>query len=62
MRNLNPTGVIAGLVFVGLAIVFFLEAIDVWEVPGVAALSAMVIGLGVALLAGALWRADRRDS
>jgi hypothetical protein len=54
--------VIAGLVFVGLAIVFFLEAIDVWEVPGVAALSAMVIGLGVALLAGALWRADRRDS
>jgi len=62
VRNLNPTGVIAGLVFVGLAIVFFLEAIDVWEVPGVAALSAMVIGLGVALLAGALWRADRRDS
>ncbi len=62
MRNLNPTGVIAGLVFIGLAIVFFLEAIDVWEVPGVAALSAMVIGLGVALLAGALWRADRRDS
>ena len=52
---------IAGLVFLGLAAVFFLEAVDVWAVRGVAALSAMVIGLGFALLAGALWRADRRD-
>lgn len=61
MRELNPSAVIAGLVFLGLSAVFFLEAVDVWEVRGMAALSAMVIGLGIAVLAGALWRADRRD-
>lgn len=61
MQDLNPSAVIAGLVFLGLAAVFFLKAVDVWAVRGVAALSAMVIGLGFALLAGALWRADRRD-
>lgn len=61
MNNANPSAVIAGLVFLGLAAVFFLESIDVWEVRGVIALSSMVIGLGIAVLAGALWRADRSD-
>ena len=61
MDDLNPSAVIAGLVFLGLAAVFFLEAAGAWEVRGVIALSAMVIGLGVAVLAGALWRADRSD-
>jgi len=60
MNHANPSAVIAGLVFLGLAAVFFLEAVDIWDVRGVVALSAMVIGLGVAVLAGALWRADRR--
>jgi hypothetical protein len=62
MTNTNPAAVIAGIVFLALAAVFFLEAVDVWEVRGVIALSSMVIGLGVAVLAGALWRADRSDS
>ena len=62
MNNANPAAIVAGIVFLGLAAVFFLEAIDVWDVRGVVALSAMVIGLGVALLAGALWRADRGGS
>lgn len=59
MNNVNPSAVIAGLVFLGLSVVFILEAVDVWEVRGIVALSSMVIGLGVAVLAGALWRADR---
>ena len=62
MDDFNPSAVIAGLVFLGLSAVFFLEAVDVWDVRGVIALSSMVIGLGVAVLAGALWRADRHDS
>lgn len=61
MNSINPSAVIAGLVFLGLAGVFFLEAVDVWDVRGVVALSSMVIGLGVAVLAGALWRADRSN-
>ena len=61
MQDFNPAGVIAGLVFLGLAVVFFFEAVDVWEVRGVVALSSMVVGLGVAVLAGALWRSDRHD-
>lgn len=59
MNNVNPSAVIAGLVFLGLSVAFILEAVDVWEVRGIVALSSMVIGLGVAVLAGALWRADR---
>jgi hypothetical protein len=61
MNDLNPASVIAGIVFVVLGGAFFLEAVDVWNVPGLVAFSAMVIGLGVAMLAGALWRADRHE-
>ena len=58
MNHTNPSAVIAGLVFIALSVVFLLESADVWEVRGLVALSS--IGLGVAVLAGALWRADRR--
>ena len=61
MNQANPAAVVAGLVFLGLSAVFFLEAIDAWDIRGVLALSSMVIGLGIAVLAGALWRVDRHD-
>jgi len=60
VNHTNPSAVIAGLVFIALSVVFLLDSADVWEVRGLVALSSMVIGLGVAVLAGALWRADRR--
>ena len=61
MNDANPAAIVTGLAILGLAAAFMFEALDVWEVRGVIALSAMVIGLGLAMLAGALWRADRHE-
>jgi hypothetical protein len=57
--QMNPGAIVAGLLFIGLAVAFGLDSVDAWEVRGGLALSVMVIGVGVALLASALWHADR---
>ena len=59
MRSTDPSAIIAGLIFIGLAGVFLLEALDVWDVRAVVPLGVMLVGLGVAIVAGALWRSDR---
>ena len=59
MRTADPSAIITGLVFVSLAGVFLLEALDVWQVRAVVPLGVMLVGLGVSIVVGALWKADR---
>ena len=59
MRTADPSAIIAGLIFVSLAGVFLLEALDVWQVRAVVPLGVMLVGLGVAVIVGALWKSDR---
>ena len=61
MRDLEPGPAIAGVLFVVLGVVFLLDALDVWDVEAGVVLPVIVIGLGLALLAGAL-RGSRQRS
>ena len=47
------------MLFVVLGVVFLLEALDVWDARAAVVLPVLVIGLGLALLAGALRGSDR---
>jgi len=62
MRAPDPAAIIAGLIFIGLAFAFLLESVDVWELRAVVPLGIMLVGVGVAIVASALWKADRRRS
>jgi hypothetical protein len=53
-QGLDPVGGIAGGLFVVLGIVFLLDALDVWDARTAIVLPVLVIGLGLALLSGAL--------
>ena len=57
----DPGAAIVGLVFVALGIVFTLEALDVWELELGVVVSALVIGLGLAVLASAASRNRERQ-
>ncbi len=59
MRSVDPSAIIAGLVFIGLAGIFLFEALDVWEVAAIVPFGVLLVGLGIAIVAGALWNADR---
>lgn len=59
MRSVDPSAIIAGLIFIGLAGIFLLEALDVWEVQAVVPFGIMLVGIGIAIVVGALWNADR---
>jgi hypothetical protein len=39
--------------------VFLLEALDVWQVRAVVPLAVMLVGFGVAIIVGALWKSGR---
>jgi len=62
MRSVDPSAIIAGLIFIGLAGIFLLEALDVWDVSAVVPFGIMLVGIGIAIVAGALWTADRTRS
>lgn len=51
---------IVGLMFIALGVVFALESLDVWDVPLGVTVSALVIGLGLAVLASAVTRRGER--
>lgn len=53
-RGLDPVAAIAGGLFVVLGGVFLLDALDVWDARAAIVLPVLVIGLGLALLSGAL--------
>lgn len=53
-RRFDFAAALVGLVFVALGVAFLLDALDVWELRAGVVISALVIGLGVAMLAGAL--------
>lgn len=59
MKMPDPSAIIAGLIFIGLAGVFLLEALDVWDVEAIVPLGVMLVGLGIAIVTGALWNSDR---
>ena len=59
MRALDPSAIIAGLIFIALAGIFLVEALDVWDVPAPVPVAVMLVGIAVAIVAGALWKADR---
>ena len=56
VRSYDLASVIAGLLFVALGAVFLLDRLEVWEARLSVVLPLVVIGLGVALLLGALLR------
>ena len=58
--RLDPTALVIGLLFVALGVGFLLDSLDVWELRAAVVISLLVIGLGVAVVAGQLARADRR--
>lgn len=49
-------GVIAGLVFIALGVIFLLDRLDVWELRFDIVWPAVLIGVGVVVLVGALLR------
>ena len=59
LRGLDPVAGGAGVLFVVLGVVFLLDALDVWDARAAVVLPVLVIGLGLALLAGALRGSDR---
>jgi hypothetical protein len=54
MRGVDPVAAGAGVLFVVLGFVFLLDALDVWDAEPAIVLPVLVIGLGLALLVGAL--------
>lgn len=62
MRSPDPAAIIAGVIFLVLAGAFLLDSLDVWELRAVVPLGIMLVGLGVAIIASALWKADRARS
>jgi len=62
MRTYDPAAIIAGLIFIALSGIFLLEALDVWDVRAVVPFGIMLVGIGVAIVAGALWKSDRERS
>lgn len=54
--NLNFTGLVAGFLFMGLAGVFLLDHAGVWTVHPLVIGPILLIGLGVAIIAGSLAR------
>ena len=62
MRPVDPSAIIAGLIFLCLAGIFLFEALDVWDVSAIVPFGIMLVGIGIAIVAGALWNADRARS
>jgi hypothetical protein len=55
-ERFDAGGVIAGLVFVALGIVFLLDRLDVWDLRFEVLWPAVLVGAGVLIVIGALLR------
>jgi hypothetical protein len=55
----NRTALIAGLLYVVIGIIFLLDSLDIVEVRAAVVLPLLIIGLGVAVLWGGLFRESR---
>ncbi|MBI4260915.1 MAG: hypothetical protein HY658_10155 [Actinobacteria bacterium] len=51
-RGWNRTSLVAGLLFIVLGVLFLLESADVIDLRAVVVVPILLIGLGVAILAG----------
>ena len=61
-RSYNRAAAIAGLVFVGLGIVFLLEALNVFELRARYVWPVVLIAIGGAILASGIRSSRRRPS
>lgn len=59
MDSWNRTALIAGLLYVVIGIIFLLDSLDIVEVRAAVVLPLLIIGLGVAVLWGGLFRESR---
>ena len=59
-RSYNRTAAIAGLVFVGLGIVFLLEALNVFELRARYVWPVVLIAIGAAILVSGIRSSRRR--
>ena len=58
-QTFHPTAAFIGLIFIVLGVVFLLDQLDVIALQARYIVPAMVIGLGLAIMAGSLTRRDR---
>lgn len=59
-RSFSPGGAVAGIIFLVLGVLFFLDAVDVVTLRLDVLLPVALIALGFALVLGAIWPRDRR--
>jgi len=52
----NPTGFVAGLIFIALGAVFLLDRTDVWDLRFEVLWPAVLVGVGALVVIGALLR------
>ena len=55
-ERLNPSGVVAGLLFIALGAVFLLDRLDVWNLRFEVVWPLVLVGVGVLVVLGALLR------
>jgi hypothetical protein len=55
-ERLDTSGVIAGLIFIGLGVVFLLDRLDVWDLRFEIIWPAVLVGVGALIVLGALLR------
>jgi hypothetical protein len=55
-ERLDPSGVIAGLIFIALGVVFLLDRLEVWDLRFEVIWPAVLVGVGGLIVLGALLR------
>lgn len=55
-ERLDTDGVIAGLIFIALGVAFLLDRLDVWDLRFEVIWPAVLVGVGVLIVLGALLR------
>ena len=60
-RRFETSSFLIGLVFIGIGVAFLLDRLDVWSPRLDVLLPAAVIGIGVAVLLGALINRSRAE-
>jgi hypothetical protein len=54
-RSFDPMALIAGLMFIAVAVLYLLDAADVIELRTAVVVVVTAVGFGLAALAGAVW-------
>jgi hypothetical protein len=55
-ERLDPSGVVAGLIFIALGVVFLLDRLEVWDLRFEVIWPAVLVGVGGLIVLGALLR------